>query len=157
MSGMTDEDIYAFHPVAPSQPALPAPKPRRWPWVLGGLLLLVLVLLIAGANALSSLLDMGRDGVHVSIDGEDLGDGLNGLPALLALLGVGGALLVALLTVLLVVPLTLLLVGLGLALGLGAVLLALALVLALVLSPLWGLLLLAWLLLRKRPAATMAT
>jgi hypothetical protein len=153
---MTDEDIYAFNAVPPAgAPAAPARRARRvWPWVLGALLLLFALAIAGSLAALSSLLDAGRDSWHVSIDGEEWhGSAWHGL---LALLGVAGGLFVAVLTVLLVVPLTLLLVTLGLALGLGGVVLALGLVAAILLSPFWGLLLLLWLLLRKRPAATVS-
>ena len=149
---MSDEAIYAFSPV----PRPPAPAPRRlWPWVLGGLLLLSLLALVSGVTALMSMLDSARHGVHVNIDGEDLDVGWSlGSLGLLGLLGGALGLLAGLLALLCVVPLTLLLVALGLLLGFGGVLLGVGVVAALVLSPLWGLLLLAWLLLRRRPAAT---
>jgi len=156
-TAMKDEDIYAFNPV-PKPPAPPAPPRRLWPWVLGGALLLTLVLLASGAAALVSLLDSAREGVHISIGGEDWTPGvLDGLGGLAAVAGVGFGLLVALLCVLLVVPLTLLLVALGLALGVGGALLAAGLVAALLLSPLWLLVLVLWLALRPRRPATMRT
>ena len=153
---MKDEDIYAFNPV-PTLPAPPAPPRRRvWPWVLGGVLVLALALLVSGAVALVSVLDSARDGVHFTIDGDEWTPGiLDGVSGLVAVMGVAFGLTVALLCVLLVVPLTLLLVALGLALGLGGVVLALLLVGGLVLSPLWGLLLVLWLLLRPKRRATM--
>ncbi len=153
---MTDEDIYAFNPVPPKTTPSANPRARRrlWPWLLGALALVFALAVFGSVAALVSLLDAGREGWHVSIDGEEWHGG--GWPGLLALLGVAGGLFVALLTVVLVVPLTLLLVALGLALGFGGVLLALGLVAAVLLSPFWGLLLLLWLLLRKRPAATVS-
>ncbi|MBL8306589.1 MAG: hypothetical protein JNM33_07820 [Rubrivivax sp.] len=153
---MTDEDIYAFNAVPPKAAAAAPTRPQRrlWPWLLGGLALIFLLAVAGGVAALMSLLDAGREGWHVTIDGEEW-HGAGG-PGLLALLGVAGGLFVALLTVVLVVPLTLLLVALGLALGLGGVVLALGLVVAVLLSPFWGLLLLLWLLLRKRPATVSA-
>jgi hypothetical protein len=80
--------------------------------------------------------------------------------ALVAMVGVGGALLVALLAVMLVVflvvPLVLVGVLLAVGLGLGGALLAAALVAAVVLSPLWLFGLLLWLLLRRAPNAAPA-
>jgi len=153
---MKDEDIYAFNPV-PTPPAPPAtPRRRVWPWVLGGVLLLVLALLVSGAVALVSLLDSARDGVHLTIDGDEWTPGvLDGASGLVAVLGAAFGLMVALLCVLLVVPLTLLLVALGLALGLGGAALAVLLVAAVLLSPLWMLLLILWLVLRPKRRATM--
>lgn len=151
---MKDEDIYAFSAVPPAQAAPAKPARRIWPWVLGALLLVFVLAVAGGVAALTALLDAGRDSWHVSIDGEEWHGG--GFQLLLALLGVAGGLFVAVMTVLLVVPLTLLLVALGLALGLGGVVLALGLVAAVLLSPVWGVLLLLWLILRKRPAATVS-
>jgi hypothetical protein len=152
---VNDEAIYAFNPMpeaaAPLKPPAP-PKRRWWPWVLGGLALLSLLLVIGGAITLASLLSSAHDGVHVTVDGDEWAPGLlEGFGGLMALMGVGIGLVVALLCVLLVVPLTLLLVALGLALGLGGAVLAVLLVAGVVLSPLWLLLLILWLVLR-RPA-----
>lgn len=159
---MNDEAIYAFSPVpnAPTAPLKP-PAPqrrRRWPWVLGGIALLALLLMLAGAVTLISLLDSVHDGVHVTIDGDEWTPGLvDGFSGLMAVLGVGIGLLVALFCVLLVVPLTLLLVLLGLALGLGGAVLAVLLVAGVVLSPLWILLLILWLVLRRPPPKVVVT
>jgi len=153
---MNDEAIYAFSPVpggasTPLKPPAP-PKRRWWPWVLGAFALLALLLAISGALTLVSLADSARDGVHVTIDGDEWTPGLlEGFGGLMAVMGVGIGLLVALFCLLLVVPLTLLLVLLGLALGVGGAVLAVGLVAAVLLSPLWLLLLILWLALR-RPA-----
>ena len=129
---MTDEDIYAFHPVPPPDagPQLPPPRKRRlWPWVLGAAVLLAVVLAASCAAALLALAEAGRQGLNVTINGEPWqGGDLSAAHGALALLGVGAAALV----VLLVVPLVV--------------------VLAVVLSPLWLLGLLLWSLLRRRPA-----
>jgi hypothetical protein len=156
---VNDEAIYAFSPVpdapAPLKPPAP-PKRRRWPWVLGALALLSLLLVVSGAITLVALLNSAHDGMHVSIDGDEWMPGaLDGFSGLMAVMGVGIGLLVALFCVLLVVPLTLLLVLLGLVLGLGGAVLAVLLVAALLLSPLWMLLLIVWLILR-RPAPKVA-
>jgi hypothetical protein len=153
---VNDEAIYAFSPM-PAPAAAPAPvkPPRRriWPWVLGGFALLALLLVITGAVTLVSVLDSAHDGVHVTIDGDEWSPGLlDGFSGLMAVMGVGIGLVVAFFCVLLVVPLTLLLVLLGLTLGLGGALLAVLLVAGVLLSPLWMLLLILWLVLR-RPAA----
>jgi len=152
---VNDEAIYAFNPV-PEMPApLKPPAPARrswWPWVLGAFALLALLLVIGGALTLVSLADSARDGMHVTIDGDDWSPGLlEGFGGLMAVMGVGIGLVVALFCVLLVVPLTLLLVLLGLALGAAGAVLAVLTVVAVVLSPLWLLLLIVWLVLR-RPA-----
>ena len=172
---MNDDDIDAFNP--PPRPAvaaaaaMPSPAARRgmWPWLLGAAVLLLLVLTAGPGWALVSLLEDAKDGVEVFANGEPWGAwngdsaGLLGT-ALVALLGVGGALLVALLAVLLVVflvvflvlPLVLVCVVLAVGLGLGGALLAAALVAAVVLSPLWLLGVLLWLLLRRTPKPTAA-
>ncbi len=165
---MNDEDIFAFNPVPGAAPAAPAPAARRrrvWPWVLAGLLVLAVLATVGGALALLALIDVADEGVHVLVDGQpwESGAGLGALAALaaatVAVLGIGGALLLGLLGVLLVVPLAVGAVLLALALGLGgallAVLAALAVAVAVVavgLSPLWLLVLLLWWLLRKKPA-----
>jgi hypothetical protein len=162
---MQDQDIHAFTPPPSAAPAAPAKRVRRrWPWVLGGLLLLSLVLVMT-ALTLLGLLDGVRDGLNVVVDGESwhvftpqgLGGGVGS--GVGSAVGVSVALLVMLVVVMLVVPLALtgvllvvvvavglavLAAALGLAVGLASVLL----VLALGLSPLWGVVLLLWLLLR---------
>jgi hypothetical protein len=158
---MKDEDIYAFNPVPPPVASPARPARRVWPWVLAGLAALLLVAMVSGGMALLSWLGGAHDGMHISINGDDWQPGWeDGLTGLLAVFGVGLGLLVALLvsflTVGLVVPMVLLLVVLGLALGAGGVVLAVGLVVALVLSPLWALLLLLWLVLRRRPATMRA-
>ncbi len=178
---MNDDDIRAFGP----SPAVSAGLPRRrrlWPWLLGALLvlaLLVLALLAAGALATWwTVADAGHHGMRVIVNGQpwdgwDVADGWDILGwdilgwdispghGLLAGLGV----LVAVFVVLLVVPFTVmlgLLLGLmGLATGLAVTVGAVGLVAAVVLSPLWGLGLLLWLVLRRRgpvstPTARMA-
>ena len=164
---MKDEDIHAFGapPVSPESAAPPGPgaavpgaqRRRIWPWLLLGLSVLVLLLAMAGASALIGLLDGAREGWQVSVDGHPWstlhGDNDMGF---LGVLGITAAVL--LLLVVLPVVLMLVLLAVALALGLtlisvvGTVVLALCavlLVLALVLSPVWGSLLLLWLLLRK--------
>ena len=154
---MTDEDIVAFRPV-PEKPAPAVRRHRIWPWLLGAGLLLA-ALTVAGATAvLLALVEGGRDGLNVNIDGEPW-DGLliasdHGWPALL---GVGLGLVVALLVLVLVVPLTVLLVLGAVALAVFLALLAVALLAALLLSPLWMLALLLWLASRRRPAAAATT
>ena len=163
MSGkpMSDADIYAFNP--PPQPPRPAAR-RLWPWVLGGLLVLVVAVMAACGLAAWALVDAAREGWHVVIGGEPWDPSASGtLPVAAAALGMGGALgLVLVVTV--VVPLALLVAVLcallGGLLGVGAALLAAAAIVFLVASPLWLPLLLLWLLLRRRPrqpppAATM--
>jgi hypothetical protein len=128
-------------------------RPRLWPWLLGGLMLLLAAL--AGTAA---LLTVGREAlegavIHINgqrwdasaLDVDRLGWGVFGITA--GLVGAG-------LVVLLVVPLS---VALGLAaaaLGVGSALLVVLGVAALLLSPLWLALLLLWMLLRRaRPGA----
>ena len=150
---MKDEDIVAFKP-APR----PAPRPPRrlWPWVLGGLLALTLATVVGGTLALLALADSAREGVQVVIGGERWEAPLWGaqwgvFPALMAVLGTGGALLCVLLAVLLVVPAIIGVVLLCVALGLGSVLLVALCVVLATTSPLWLLLLILWLVLRKKP------
>ncbi len=168
---MNDNDIYAFNPppvrptAAPSAAPSAGPSARRrpaWPWLLGAAALLLLVLAASLSWALVSLLEHAGDGVQVVANGEPWGPDNVGVlgTALVALLGVGGALLVAglaaMLVVFLVVPLVLLAVLLAVGLGLGGAVLAAAAVAAVVLSPLWLFVLLLWLLLRRRPQAVPA-
>ena len=164
---MNDADIYAFNP-QPTRPAvapaaLPAAQRRRlWPWLLGALAMLLLVMTAGLGWALVSLLDEARESVQVFSNGEpwdasgsDLAGVLGMATALVTLLGVGGTLLAAfvavLMVVLIVVPLVLVCVLLAVGLGLGGAVLAAAVVAAVVLSPLWFLGLLLWLLLRRAP------
>jgi hypothetical protein len=146
---MTDEDIYAFHPVP--QPGAVAPRRRRvWPWVLGGLLLLALIVVASTATALVALADSAREGLNISINGESWDPIHLGTDHFwLAIVAVA----LALVAVLVVVPLALLLAFVAAALGVGMAVLAVLVVAALALSPLWLVLLMLWLLLRRRPAA----
>jgi hypothetical protein len=136
-----------------------APKPprRQWPWLLGAFLLLSLVALMASLTLLG-LMDEARDGLDIAVNGESwrvrgppgwefsIGAIVAGAVALMVVLVVVPlALTVALLCVVLAVGLAVLAGVVGLAAGLGSVLL----VLALALSPLWGLGLILWLLLRR--------
>ncbi len=163
---MQDDDIHAFTPPPPPAAApAPAVMPtrRRWPWVLGAFVLLSLVALMTSLTVLG-LMDGARDGMNVVVDGESWHvstprDWEFGVRAILAgavavmvvLVVVPLALTVALLCVVLAVGVGLLAGAVGLAAGLGSVLL----VLALALSPLWGLGLILWLVLRpsRRAAA----
>ena len=176
---MKDEDIHAFgappvQPVRPRPPTAsahstppPGAQPRRnGPWLLLALsalvLLLVILLIWAGASTLIGMLDGARDGWHVSVNGHPLST-LHADTELGALgaLGVTPAVLMLLLMLLVVVlPVLLMLVLLAVALAVGLALLsavgavvlaacAVLLLVALVTSPVWGLLLLLWLLLRR--------
>ena len=148
-------------PAAPASAAGLAEPPRRaGRWLLAGLLSLVALLVLATTLVLLGLLDGAREGLTFVVDGQPwrLGstgdwdiDGSTVLGAALAALLVVTVLLTVVPLVLLAAALS---AGLALAVGLGAVLLALALVL----SPVWGLALLLWLLLRKpaRPAGAAA-
>jgi hypothetical protein len=168
---MNDDDIRAFGPAA-AVGGVVRRRRRLWPWLLGALL--VLALLAAGAlAALWTVADPAHHGLHVIVNGQpwsgwDAGDGWDAWDGmdwrfspghgLIAGLGV----LVAVFVVLLVVPFTVLLgllLGLmGLAIGLAVTVGTVGLVAAVLLSPLWGLGLLLWLVLRKRspPTARMA-
>jgi hypothetical protein len=161
---MNTDDIRAFGP-APAAGATPGRRRRLWPWLLGALLVLALLVAAAGA-ALWAVADSAPHGLHVIVNGQ-AGDGWDGWDAwdswdgdFSLRHGLGGVLglLLAAVVVLLVVPFTLLLgllLGLvGLATGLTVAVGALGTVAAVLLSPLWGLGLLLWLLLRRRsPAA----
>ncbi len=155
---MNDNDIRASDP-APTAPArAAAPRRRaRWPWVLGGAMLLLVILLTVGAVAAwAALTGAVQEGVSIVIGGHRWDDLLpeHAWAALLSL-GLTGALIFVclLLCVGLVVPLllalVLMIVGLVIALALAAV----GVALGVALSPLWLPLLLLWLLLRpSRPA-----
>ena len=160
---MTAEDIHAFGPPPAATTAeMGAPQPRRW-WLwfvlVAGALTLLAVL--AGAAALTALVDSSRDGLSISINGDTLPlVRVDTERSMLAVLAVAAALLL----MVIVVPLVLLLAAgaVTLCLGIGGVaiagslvagLVAVLVVMALALSPLWGLALLLWWLLRRRPSA----
>ena len=156
---MSDADIHAVAPPPSrsSSPSAAPPRRRLWPWVLGGLALLLTVLALVGASALLGLIEASREGLQITINGQPWST-LHTDPELSAFGAVGVA--AAVVTVLLVLPVVLMLVllavalavGLALVAVVGTVLLAAGCVLlgvALVLSPLWGGALLLWLLLRK--------
>lgn len=134
-------------------------KRRVWPWIFGGLALLLVLIAGGLAAALLSAADSAQHGWHVIVNG-DSWDGWNGWDELgldvspahgvLALLGVGAALLVVLVVVPMALMLVLVLVGLGLAIALVAGFGSVALVLLVAGSPLWLFGLLLWLLLRRR-------
>jgi len=151
---MTDDDIHAFPRKRAAAPASRARETPRslWPWVLLGLFVLML-LAASGASLLLALADGMREGVSVTIDGERWGHfDLGEEHWTLAFAGVAVALMVALV----VVPFTLLLALLAAALGVGVAVLSLLAVAAVALSPLWLLVLMLWLIFRRRPpAATM--
>jgi hypothetical protein len=159
---MTDADIHAFTPdsggagaaAVARVPLAPAARKRRiWPWVLGGLLLLAVLTAGACAAAVLALIDGARDGLHVIVNGEPW-DGLDlDMDAAhwgLAWLGTSAAVLVTLLVVPAVVLLGLMLGGLGLAIGLAVTVGTVGVITAVLGSPLWLVLLLLWLVLRKR-------
>jgi hypothetical protein len=151
---MHDDDIYAFNPPPGAAPS-PPPRTRRrvWPWLLGALLVLALLATAGAVAALMALADSAREGVHVVIGGESWEPPLVGaFPAAMALLGIGGALLVAFLVVVTVVPLAVLLAVLCVLLAAGGAALAALVVVAVVLSPLWLVVLPLWWMLRSKPA-----
>ena len=133
-------------------------RPRPvWPWVMGGLLLLCLLVVGSGLAWLIDTGAMGHgfdNGVHIALDGEDWSsDGPGTVLAVLAgLLAGGAALMMGVLAVLVVVPLALALALLGVALGIAAAVFSVLAVAAALLLPLWLPLWLLWLLLRRKPA-----
>jgi len=148
---MMDDDIHAFPRGRAQSPTLPAAASRRglWPWVLLGLLVLML-LAASGASLLLALAEGAREAINITIDGERWGHfDLDEEHWPLALAGVALALMVALVAV----PLTVLLALLAAALGIGVALLALLTVAAVALAPLWLAGLVLWLIMRRRPAA----
>lgn len=177
-----DEGIYAFNPPprggadaaadaggAGGAGDAAAPGGRRasrraWRWWLGGLaafgVLLTLAAVLLAMFLVHEVWPALATGWSVVVDDVRLGAGGLGLeeadPArlLLVVAAVALAVVVALFVVSVVVPLA---VGLGLLaalVGIGLALLAVLAVGALVLSPVWGVLLLLWLALRPRRAAT---
>lgn len=164
---MNDDDIYAFTPV-PTPALAPAAQPPRaarkrppWLWMLLGAALLLAVGVVAGAAALHALVQSSRDGLDIAVNGSPWAflhaDPDLGFFSLLVL--VAGLLVVPPLVLILVLLGVALSVGLALLVVVGAVALAaccVLLVVALVLSPLWGVLLLLWLLLRPRPGPVRA-
>ena len=152
---ITADDIHAF-PAAAETPGPPQPPRRRavWPWVLLGLLTLVLSAAMVGTAALITLAESAGEGVQVTINGERW-DGISLEPGHWPLAFAG--IVTTLLVVLVAVPCTVLLALASAALGVGIALLAVLAVAAVALSPLWLPVLLLWLLLRRRdpPAATM--
>jgi hypothetical protein len=135
---------------------------RRWPWLLVAFLLLCLVALMTSLTFLG-LMDEARDGLNIVVDGEQFR--VTGPPGWEFGAGTILAGAAAVMVVLVVVPLAvgvvllcgLLAVGLVVlagAVGIAACLACAVLALALALSPLWGLVLLVWLLVRRpRPPA----
>lgn len=119
-------------------------RPRRWPWVLGLSLLIMLALLATAWNGIAALPSVPVD---ITIDGERVVSGLDvaGMPpphkvALVAVAAFSMLAALVLLPVALLAGLAALLVAALLIVGLP--LLAVAAVLLIVLSPLW---LLGWL------------
>ena len=161
---MQDEAIHAFTPLpatpaAPADPAASQGRARRrlWPWLLGFFLFLCLVAVMTSLTFLG-LMDEAREGLNIVVDGESFR--VTGPPGWEFGLGSILAGAVAVMVVLLVVSLVLLAgllcivlaVGLGVLAGAVALAAALACVLAvlvLALSPLWGLGLVLWLILRR--------
>jgi thiosulfate reductase cytochrome b subunit len=152
---MQDADIHAFTP----PPVATAAKPRRSraAWVLGGLALLMFALVVATTLVLLGLVDSAREGITFIVDGHpwhligsrdwDIDEHVVLkclVAALVVVIVVPLVVLTGLLCAALAVAVGLLAGALGLAVGLGCVLLALAVGL----SPLWGLGLVLWLLLR---------
>jgi hypothetical protein len=144
--------------------ALPTARHRRWPWALVATALLLIVLSLLAAVVLAGFIDGAREGFQLTVDD----DSFLLLPAgFEAGFGTVVGLMLAILAVVVVVPLTLLLAGLvvvtvlalvalAVATGLAAAAAAVLLALALVTSPLWGLVLLMWWLLRRPPRAAPA-
>ena len=145
----------------------PTTPRRRWAWALGAFLLLSLVAVMTSLTFLG-LMDGARDGLDIVVNGETFR--VTGPPGwdfdVGTILAGAVAVMVALVVVLVVVPLILLagLLCMVLAVGLGVLAGAVALAaglacvlaaLALALSPLWGLGLVVWLLVRRprQPAA----
>ena len=177
---MSDDDIRAFPPLtAPAATIAVARRRRVWPWLLAAALLLCLLLIGAVGSALWALADHAQQGWHVVVNGQpwdgfegfegferwddiDWNQGHHGLGTLLGL-GVAGVVLTVLLAVVLPVSLLfavllpLLLGGLGVGLALVAVLGSVGLVVLLLGSPIWLLVLLFWLVLRKRPRSLPAS
>lgn len=130
---------------------------RRWAWVLGAFLLLGAVALVSSLTLLG-LMDEARDGLNIVVDGEtfrvtgpagwEFGLG-NILAVAVAMMGVlvvvPLVVVIGLLCVVLTVGLGVLAAAVVLAAGLACVVLALAVGLA----PLWGVVLIVWLLVRR--------
>jgi hypothetical protein len=143
----------------------PAEPRRRWPWMLGLTLLVMLALSLLAAVALAGYVGGGHEGFQLIIDDEHIQLLPHGFEAGIGtVFGLMLALLVVVLGVVLVVPLTLALVAVAVVCVLGLVALsvggalalaaaAVVLALLLVTSPLWLLALLLWWLLRSRPVA----
>ncbi|HSM23167.1 MAG TPA: hypothetical protein VK876_13285 [Rubrivivax sp.] len=153
---MKEDDIPGFASQRGPQPTAPRAVARRGrrPWLLLGVLVLLLLVAASGAAVLLALAEGMGGGLTITIDGERWGP-FHPTAELwtLAFVGAGAAVLV----VLVVVPLSAVVSLLGAALGLGVALLALLAVAAVLLSPLWLMALVLWLMLRRRPraAATM--
>lgn len=159
---MNDDDIYAFTP-APTPalaPAAQSPRAARkrpvWPWLLLGAALLLALWVVAGAAALLELVQSSDEGLDIAVNGGPWAF-LHADPDLGFF-----SVLVLVVALLVVLPLVLILALLAVALSVGLALLAVVgavalaaccvlLVVALALSPLWGVLLLLWLVLRPHP------
>lgn len=133
--------------------AVPAPRRRRWPWVLALLAALAAGVLLVAWHGVEAL---GMVPLNIVIDGERVAEGLDlaamALPEKLALVA---AIAFAMLVLLVVLPVALLTglasVLLVLMLVVGLPLVAVLAVVALVLSPLLLVIWLLWRLLRPSP------
>lgn len=128
----------------------PAPSRRVWPWLLGGLMLLMLLAALAGTAALMTVGREALEGAVIHVNGHRWEARMLDIDALgFGVLGIVAALLLAGMTVMLVVPLSLMLALGAAALGVGLALLTVLATLLVFLSPLWVVVLLLWLMLRR--------
>jgi len=151
LSGGSDFGAADFS--AQGGPAMKHPaKPtfRLWPWLLGGLLLVLLMVALAGTAAILTVGREALEGAVIHINGQRWDAGALDVDRLgWGVFGIIAGLLLAGLLVTLVVTLSVTLGLAAAAMGVGLALLAVLAVAAVVLSPLWLVLLLLWVLLRR--------
>jgi hypothetical protein len=120
----------------------PAPSRRIWPWLLGGLMLMLLLAALAGTAALMTVGREALEGAVIHVNGQRWEARMLDIDALgLGVLGIVAALLLAGMTVMLALG--------AAAMGVGLALLAVLATLLVFLSPLWLVVLLLWLMLRR--------